>query len=148
MKVIANGNDDCTTEDRTVDGKAYKIFKGQLIDEPQEADTRPTGGDGNFHAPGNCQRYCFNPCFRNDTIIYHENNGTEDSVTKEYKETDVLPEYDALFNGSTHADMKFAGWSTKQKPTSKTELYQPGTPVTQVNWGTTATPNILRHLGL
>lgn len=140
VKVIANGNDDCTTEDRTVDGKAYKIFKGQLIDEPQEADTRPTGGDGNFHAPGNCQRYCFNPCFRNDTIIYHENNGTEDSVTKEYKETDVLPEYDALFNGSTHADMKFAGWSTKQKPTSKTELYQPGTPVTQVNWGTTATP--------
>lgn len=140
VKVIANGNDDCTTEDRTVDGKAYKIFKGQLIDEPQEADTRPTGGDGNFHAPGNYQRYCFNPCFRNDTIIYHENNGTEDSVTKEYKETDVLPEYDALFNGSTHADMKFAGWSTKQKPTSKTELYQPGTPVTQVNWGTTATP--------
>lgn len=140
VKVIANGNDDCTTEDRTVDGKAYKIFKGQLIDEPQEADTRPTGGDGNFHAPGNCQRYCFNPCFRNDTIIYYENNGTEDSVTKEYKETDVLPEYDALFNGSTHADMKFAGWSTKQKPTSKTELYQPGTPVTQVNWGTTATP--------
>lgn len=140
VKVIANGNDDCTTEDRTVDGKAYKIFEGQLIDEPQEADTRPTGGDGNFHAPGNCQRYCFNPCFRNDTIIYHENNGTEDSVTKEYKETDVLPEYDALFNGSTHADMKFAGWSTKQKPTSKTELYQPGTPVTQVNWGTTATP--------
>lgn len=140
VKVIANGNDDCTTEDRTVDGKAYKIFEGQLIDEPQEADTRPTGGDGNFHAPGNYQRYCFNPCFRNDTIIYHENNGTEDSVTKEYKETDVLPEYDALFNGSTHADMKFAGWSTKQKPTSKTELYQPGTPVTQVNWGTTATP--------
>lgn len=140
VKVIANGNDDCTTEDRTVDGKAYKIFKGQLIDEPQEADTRPTGGDGNFHAPGNFQRYCFNPCFRNDTIIYYENNGTEDSVTKEYKETDVLPEYDALFNGSTHADMKFAGWSTKQKPTSKTELYQPGTPVTQVNWGTTATP--------
>lgn len=140
VKVIANGNDVCTTEDRTVDGKAYKIFKGQLIDEPQEADTRPTGGDGNFHAPGNYQRYCFNPCFRNDTIIYHENNGTEDSVTKEYKETDVLPEYDALFNGSTHADMKFAGWSTKQKPTSKTELYQPGTPVTQVNWGTTATP--------
>lgn len=143
VKVIANGNDDCTTEDRTVDGKAYKIFEGQLIDEPQEADTRPTGGNGNFHAPGNCQRYCFNPCFRNDTIIYHENNGTEDSVTKEYKETDVLPEYDALFNGSTHADMKFAGWSTKQKPTSKTELYQPGTPVTQVNWGTTATP---KHL--
>lgn len=140
VKVIANGNDDCTTEDRTVDGKAYKIFKGQLIDEPQEADTRPTGGDGNFHAPGNYQRYCFNPCFRNDTIIYHENNGTAGSVTKEYKETDVLPEYDALFNGSTHADMKFAGWSTKQKPTSKTELYQPGTPVTQVNWGTTATP--------
>ena len=33
---------------------------------------------------------------------------------QEYKETDVLPEYDALFNGSTHADMKFAGWSTKQ----------------------------------
>lgn len=28
----------------------------------------------------------------------------------------------------------------KAKPTSKTELYQPGTPVTQVNWGTTATP--------
>lgn len=140
VKVIANGNDDCTTEDRTVDGKAYKIFEGQLIDEPQEADTRPTGGDGNFHAPGNYQRYCFNPCFRNDTIIYHENNGTAGSVTKEYKETDVLPEYDALFNGSTHADMKFAGWSTKQKPTSKTELYQPGTPVTQVNWGTTATP--------
>lgn len=140
VKVIANGNDDCTTEDRTVNGKAYKIFEGQLIDEPQEADTRPTGGDGNFHAPGNYQRYCFNPCFRNDTIIYHENNGTAGSVTKEYKETDVLPEYDALFNGSTHADMKFAGWSTKQKPTSKTELYQPGTPVTQVNWGTTATP--------
>lgn len=143
VKVIANGNDDCTTEDRTVDGKAYKIFKGQLIDEPQEADTRPTGGDGNFHAPGNCQRYCFNPCFRNDTIIYHENNGTEDSVTKEYKETDVLPEYDALFNGSTHADMKFAGWSTKQKPTSKTEVYQPGTLVKDVKWETTVTP---KHL--
>lgn len=143
VKVIANGNDDCTTEDRTVDGKAYKIFEGQLIDEPQEADTRPTGGDGNFHAPGNYQRYCFNPCFRNDTIIYHENNGTEDSVTKEYKETDVLPEYDALFNGSTHADMKFAGWSTKQKPTSKTEVYQPGTLVKDVKWETTATP---KHL--
>mgnify|MGYP000791480793 FL=1 len=122
VKVIANGNDDCTTEDRTVDGKAYKIFEGQLIDEPQEADTRPTGGDGNFHAPGNYQRYCFNPCFRNDTIIYHENNGTAGSVTKEYKETDVLPEYNKVLTG-THGDMKFAGWSTKQKPTSKTEVY-------------------------
>ena len=139
VKVIANGNDDCTTEDRTVDGKAYKIFEGQLIDEPQEADTRPTGGDGNFHAPGNYQRYCFNPCFRNDTIIYHENNGTAGSVTKEYKETDVLPEYNKVLTG-THGDMKFAGWSTKQKPTSKTEVYQPGTLVTEVEWGTTATP--------
>lgn len=142
VKVIANGNDDCTTEDRTVDGKAYKIFEGQLIDEPQEADTRPTGGDGNFHAPGNYQRYCFNPCFRNDTIIYHENNGTAGSVTKEYKETDVLPEYNKVLTG-THGDMKFAGWSTKQKPTSKTEVYQPGTLVTEVEWGTTATP---KHL--
>lgn len=142
VKVIANGNDDCTTEDRTVDGKAYKIFEGQLIDEPQEADTRPTGGDGNFHAPGNYQRYCFNPCFRNDTIIYHENNGTAGSVTKEYKETDVLPEYNKVLTG-THGDMKFAGWSTKQKPTSKTEVYQPGTLVTEVEWGTTDTP---KHL--
>lgn len=142
VKVIANGNDDCTTEDRTVDGKAYKIFKGQLIDEPQEADTRPTGGDGNFHAPGNYQRYCFNPCFRNDTIIYHENNGTAGSVTKEYKETDVLPEYNKVLTG-THGDMKFAGWSTKQKPTSKTEVYQPGTLVKDVKWETTATP---KHL--
>lgn len=142
VKVIANGNDDCTTEDRTVDGKAYKIFEGQLIDEPQEADTRPTGGDGNFHAPGSYQRYCFNPCFRNDTIIYHENNGTEDSVTKEYKETDVLPEYNEVLTG-THGDMKFAGWSTKPKPTSKTEVYQPGTLVKDVKWETTATP---KHL--
>ena len=142
VKVIANGNDDCTTEDRTVDGKAYKIFEGQLIDEPQEADTRPTGGDGNFHAPGNYQRYCFNPCFRNDTIIYHENNGTAGSVTKEYKETDVLPEYNKVLTG-THGDMKFAGWSTKQKPTSKTEVYQPGTLVKDVKWETTATP---KHL--
>lgn len=142
VKVIANGNDDCTTEDRTVDGKAYKIFEGQLIDEPQEADTRPTGGDGNFHAPGSYQRYCFNPCFRNDTIIYHENNGTEDSVTKEYKETDVLPEYNEVLTG-THGDMKFAGWSTKPKPTSKTEVYQPGTLVKDVKWETTVTP---KHL--
>lgn len=142
VKVIANGNDDCTTEDRTVDGKAYKIFEGQLIDEPQEADTRPTGGDGNFHAPGSYQRYCFNPCFRNDTIIYHENNGTEDSVTKEYKETDVLPEYNEVLTG-THGDMKFAGWNTKPKPTSKTEVYQPGTLVKDVKWETTATP---KHL--
>ena len=142
VKVIANGNDDCTTEDRTVDGKAYKIFEGQLIDEPQEADTRPTGGDGNFHAPGSYQRYCFNPCFRNDTIIYHENNGTAGSVTKEYKETDVLPEYNEVLTG-THGDMKFAGWSTKPKPTSKTEVYQPGTLVKDVKWETTATP---KHL--
>lgn len=142
VKVIANGNDDCTTEDRTVDGKAYKIFEGQLIDEPQEADTRPTGGDGNYHAEGEYQRYCFNPCFRNDTIIYHENNGTEDSVTKEYKETDVLPEYNEVLTG-THGDMKFAGWSTKPKPTSKTEVYQPGTLVKDVKWETTATP---KHL--
>lgn len=144
VKVIANGNVEYTTKEEDNSSpyqeKIYKVYEGRLTGKPQEADTRPTGGDGNFHAPGNYQRYCFNPCFRNDTIIYHENNGTEDSVTKEYKETDVLPEYDALFNGSTHADMKFAGWSTKQKPTSKTELYQPGTPVTQVNWGTTATP--------
>lgn len=142
VKVIANGNDDCTTEDRTVDGKAYKIFEGQLIDEPQEADTRPTGGDGNFHAPGNYQRYCFNPCFRNDTIIYHENNGTAGNVTKEYNESDALPEYDALFTG-THGDMKFAGWSTVEHATSKTEVYQPGTLVKDVKWETTATP---KHL--
>ena len=52
----------------------------------------------------------------------------------------MLPEYDALFNGSTHADMKFAGMEHKAKNHQQTELYQPGTPVTQVNWGTTATP--------
>ena len=89
------------------------------------------------------------PCFRNDTIIYHENNGTEDSVTKEYKETDVLPEYDALFNGSTHADMKFAGWSTKQKPTRQNRTLparNAGNAGQLGNYGYPQT--FLRHLGL
>lgn len=143
VKVIANGEEDYTTRDETVGGKAYKIFEGQLTDEPQEEDERSTGGGSNHHADGSYQRYCFNPCFRNDTIIYHGNYDTAGSVTKEYKEADVLPEYDALFNGSTHADMKFAGWSTKQKPTSKTEVYQPGTPVKDVKWGTDDTPKNL-----
>lgn len=142
VKVIANSVEKYTTRDETVDGKAYKIFEGQLTGKPQEEDKRPTGGGSNHHAEGSYQRYCFNPCFRNDTIIYHENNGTAGSVTKEYKETDVLPEYNKVLTG-THGDMKFAGWSTKQKPTSKTEVYQPGTLVTEVEWGTTATP---KHL--
>lgn len=146
VKVIANGNVEYTTKEEDNSSpyqeKIYKVYEGRLTGKPKEDDTRSTSDGGNYHAEGEYQRYCFNVCCRNNTIIYHGNYGTAGNVTKEYNESDALPEYDALFTG-THGDMKFAGWSTVEHATSKTEVYQPGTLVTEVEWGTTATP---KHL--
>lgn len=146
VKVIANGNVEYTTKEEDNSSpyqeKIYKVYEGRLTGKPKEDDTRSTSDGGNYHAEGEYQRYCFNVCCRNNTIIYHGNYGTAGNVTKEYNESDALPEYDALFTG-THGDMKFAGWSTVEHATSKTEVYQPGTLVKDVKWETTATP---KHL--
>ena len=139
VKVIANGVTRYTARDDTVGGKEYKIFEGQLTGEPKEAGKWSTNGGGNYHAEGTYQRYCFNVCCRNDTITYNRNYGTATTESRVYDANATLPKYSDVFTGSQGGGVEFAGWSTKQKPTSETEVYQPGTPVTDVNWETDKT---------
>ena len=139
VQVIANGEEKYTTRAETVGGKAYKIFEGQLTGEPKEAGKWSTNGGGNYHAEGTYQRYCFNVCCRNDTITYNRNYGTATTESRVYDANATLPKYSDVFTGSQGGGVEFAGWSTESTPTTEDKVYQPGTPVTKVDWGTDKT---------
>lgn len=137
VKVIANGEIKHTTKeiDNSSAGqtKIYKVFAGQLTGAPREDKLISTTDGGNYHAEGNYQRYCFNVCCLNNTIVYARNDGTETTETRKYDENAVLPKYDAVFD-SVQDGAVFMGWSTEQTVTSEDKLYQPGVAVTKVQW--------------
>lgn len=137
VKVIANGEIKYTTKeiDNSSAGqtKIYKVFAGKLTDAPREDKLINTTDGGNYHAEGNYQRYCFNVCCLNNTIVYARNDGTETTETQKYDENAALPKYDAVFD-SVQDGAVFMGWSTEQTVTSEDKLYQPGVAVTKVQW--------------
>lgn len=137
VKVIANGEIKCTTKeiDNSSAGqrKIYKVFAGQLTGAPQEDKLINTTDGGNYHAEGNYQRYCFNVCCLNNTIVYARNDGTDTTETRKYDASENLPAYDAVFD-SVQDGAVFMGWSTEQTVTSEDKLYQPGVAVTKVQW--------------
>lgn len=137
VKVIANGEIKYTTKeiDNSSAGqtKIYKVFAGRLTDAPREDKLINTTDGGNYHAEGNYQRYCFNVCCLNNTIVYARNDGTETTETQKYDENAALPKYDAVFD-SVQDSAVFMGWSTEQTVTSEDKLYQPGVAVTKVQW--------------
>ena len=137
VKVIANGEIKYTTKeiDNSSAGqrKIYKVFAGQLTGAPQEDKLISTTDGGNYHAEGSYQRYCFNVCCLNNTIVYARNDGTDTTETRKYDASENLPAYDAVF-GSVQDGAVFMGWSTEQTVTSEDKLYQPGVAVTEVQW--------------
>lgn len=137
VKVIANGEIKHTTKeiDNSSAGqtKIYKVFAGQLTGAPQEDKLISTTDGGNYHAEGNYQRYCFNVCCLNNTIVYARNDGTDTTETRKYDASENLPAYDAVFD-SVQDGAVFMGWSTEQTVTSEDKLYQPGVAVTKVQW--------------
>lgn len=137
VKVIANGEIKYTTQEINNSSagqrKIYKVFEGQLTGAPKEDKLISTTDGGNYHAEGSYQRYCFNVCCLNNTIVYARNDGTETTETRKYDEYAVLPKYDAVFD-SVQNGAVFMGWSTKQTVTSEDKLYQPGVAVTNVQW--------------
>lgn len=137
VKVIANGEIKHTTKeiDNSSAGqtKIYEVFAGQLTGAPQEDKLISTTDGGNYHAEGSYQRYCFNVCCLNNTIVYARNDGTETTETQKYDENAALPKYDAVFD-SVQDGAVFMGWSTEQTVTSEDKLYQPGVAVTKVQW--------------
>lgn len=137
VKVIANGEIKHTTKeiDNSSAGqtKIYKVFAGQLTGAPQEDKLISTTDGGNYHAEENYQRYCFNVCCLNNTIVYARNDGTDTTETRKYDASENLPAYDAVFD-SVQDGAVFMGWSTEQTVTSEDKLYQPGVAVTKVQW--------------
>lgn len=137
VKVIANGEIKYTTQEINNSSagqrKIYKVFAGQLTGAPKEDKLISTTDGGNYHAEGSYQRYCFNVCCLNNTIVYARNDGTDTTETRKYDASENLPAYDAVF-GSVQDGAVFMGWSTKQTVTSEDKLYQPGVAVTEVQW--------------
>lgn len=133
FRIIANNVDTHTTyTEESSDGKTtYYVYEDTLTGEP-------TGKDSY-----NNVRYCYIPCYKKG-ITYFANGGTggTESVNDGnparsnvlYEESGMLKTPEELDIHAPSADMVFAGWSTKSTYTTGDTLYQPGKPVSAVNW--------------
>lgn len=133
FRIIANNVDTRTTyTEESSDGKTtYYVYEDTLTG-------KPTGKDSY-----NNVRYCYIPCYKKG-ITYFANGGTggTESVNDGnparsnvlYEESGMLKTPEELDIHAPSADMVFAGWSTKSTYTTGDTLYQPGKPVSAVNW--------------
>ena len=131
VKIIANKQQAETAAGVKEGDTTYYVYTGELTGEPTGTDVR-----GNV-------RYCYIPCYKKGlTYMANQGTGGKEDVNGAnkprtnvlYQEGYALESPEDLNIHAPSADMEFAGWSTSANYPTTGKLYQPGAPVSTVNW--------------